>query len=279
MQILSEKELIQKIHNKDVFTAQIDTGAFVLKISRYVPVIYTAIHDGHRVHDEFADKMLVSGKERKYEEDPFTGNIIEPFPITLRVLDSRYNYDLNRSPDNCIYEDAWGKKVWKRPLTDEEREYVLDLHAGYYRILDALLDTIERRFLHCVLYDLHSYNYSRIPGDPPLFNIGTHYVDNEKYISVVNHLQEKLAAITIPGIENRAVCDEVFSGKGYQAAFMRENHPKSLCVPLEIKKVFMDEQALGCHADVFDLVSEGMRRGLEDNAEFFSRNFAEVSDN
>lgn len=41
----------------------------------------------------------------------------------------------------------------------------------------------------------------------------------------------------------------------------------------------MGEQALGCHPAIFDLVSEGMRKGLENNVELFPRNFTEVSDN
>ena len=273
MQTLPERELIMKINDGEIFSARINTGAFLINVDSYVPVICSAIHDGHRVHAEFADKMLVTGDERKYEEDPFTADIIKPLPITLQVLDSRYNYDLNREPKSCIYDDAWGKKVWKRELSEVEQRDILELHASYYRVLHALLNKVEQMFSCCVLYDLHSYNYSRLKGNPPLFNIGTHYIEKKTFLPVLNHLQTMLAAISLPNVENRTVYDEVFVGKGYQAAFMKKNHPESYCVPLEIKKVFMDEQRFQRYPEVFEPLAAGIQKAIRDNAEFFGEHF------
>lgn len=47
------------------------------------------------------------------EEDPFTGDFIKPFPITMISHDYRFKYDLNRNPSKCIYDEDWGKTFGK----------------------------------------------------------------------------------------------------------------------------------------------------------------------
>ena len=241
MNISSEKEIIAKIRRGKPFTARLDTLALDVKIDRYVPCIGTAIHHGHRVPPPMSELLLLSEEERRFEEDPYTGDLIETLPITLVVNDSRYFYDLNRHPDTCIYQEAWGKKVWSRSLDEGEIEMIREMHNCYYRILSCLLARLEEDFSRIILYDLHSYNYSRINGEAPLFNIGTHYID-DNYLPFLERLKNDLSTITLPGVRNRSVFDEVFQGRGHQAAFIHTTHPKSLCVPLEIKKVFMSEQ-------------------------------------
>ncbi|PIE64492.1 MAG: hypothetical protein CSA26_07765 [Desulfobacterales bacterium] len=272
MQIVSEKEMVTMIGDGLCFSARIDSGAFELKIESYEPVICTAIHDGHRLDPAYDRRMFVSEADRIFEEDPFTADIIEPLPIVIRVRDSRYYYDLNRSTDECIYDEAWGKKVWREPLTEVERKKVVRRHACYYRVLATLAAAVEKRFGCFLLYDLHSYNYRRLDWNTPLFDIGTHYVAGQ-YRSFIDFLLKKLAEIRLPGFENRAVCDEVFRGVGYQAAFLKKHYPNSLCVPLEIKKVFMDENGQKLLPDIFEMLASGMSTVLEQGGEAFKRRF------
>lgn len=274
MQTLSEKEIILRIKRQESFAAVIDTGAFSIKIDRYVPAICTAIHNGDNVRKQIADKLLLNAKERKYEEDPYTYDILASFPIVLQGLDSRYQYDLNRPPEGCIYEEAWGKKVWSRPLTAKERKAGISLHDSYYRVLDALLTVLEKRSSRCIVYDLHSYNYKRLTTDAPLFNIGTHFIDRELYQPVLEHLKRRLLAAEFPNIENRVAFDDVFPGRGYQASFIHENHRQSLCIPLELKKVYMDETTGDPYPLILEAVTEGLKQALGYNASYFSRRFA-----
>ena len=164
MNTLSEQEIIRRIERQEPFAAIIDTGAFSIKIDRYIPVISTAIHAGHTVQQLILDKLLLNEKERKYEEDPYTGDMLASLPIVLQGLNSRYQYDLNRASDKCIYEEAWGKKVWSAPLTAGERKNSLNLYDSYYRVLHTLLTTLEKEYSNCIVYDLHSYNYRRQIG-------------------------------------------------------------------------------------------------------------------
>ena len=273
MQVLSEGEIIARIAAGDVFSAEISSNAFEIRIQHYAPLIATAIHTGHHICSSLADRLLVTEAERRFEEDPYTGDLIDALPITLKVHDSRYYYDLNRNPEDCIYEQAWGKKVWKQPLDAGEIEKIRSLHGSYYHILQSLVGALERKFGRCILYDLHSYNYSRLAGSTPLFNIGTHYMDRALFAPILDHLLEQLEQLCIPGYESSAAFDQVFKGKGYQAAYISENHPHSLCVPLEIKKIFMSEQQFERDDMVFNELRRQLQQVLKENGERFAAAF------
>lgn len=270
MEILTEQNIINRIRSSTPFEARVDSGAFTIKINQVVPVVCTAIHHGHEVEEGFARKLLLSERERKIEEDPYTGDIIAPFPITLCVHHSRYFYDLNRRPEDCVYDVAWGKKVWREVMSAGETGYITEYHASYYRVLEELLMSLERRFGRCLIYDLHSYNYERLEGDPPLFNIGTYYANLNRYEPELLFLGYRLNEIELPGCRVRTAFDEVFQGRGYQAEYVHARHPESLCVPLEIKKEFMDEQELSLRQPLADLLFRNMREALADASAYFT---------
>lgn len=274
MQTLSEKEIIRRIRMQESFAAIIDTGAFSIRVDRYIPAICTAIHAGHNVREQSADKLLLNASERKYKENPYTADMLASFPIVLQGLDSRYQYDLNRLPEECIYKEAWGEKVWSRPLTAKERTASISLHNSYYRVLQTLIAALEKRFCRCIIYDLHSYNYNRLENDTPLFNIGTHFIDLKLYQPVLTHLKKRLLSAEFPNIENRVAFDEVFPGTGYQAFFIHKHHKQSLCIPLVIKKVYMDETTGDPYPLILEAVTESLKQALSYNGSYFSRKFA-----
>ena len=164
------KEIIKLINEQKTFEATASDNSFQIKINRYVPFCCTAIHDGNNLREDLKDKIAVDDYDRWYEEDPYTGDFINSLPITLIGLDSRFEYDLNRSSEECIYEEAWGKKVWKRKLTPKERQTSLQKHTNYYKVVHTLITKLEELFSSCVLYDIHSYNYQRWERKVPLFN-------------------------------------------------------------------------------------------------------------
>ena len=131
MQTLSEDAIINRIKQRELFTATIDGGAFSLKIEKYEPALSAAIHNGGNLRPELVDNCLLSQAERYYEEDPFTGSLIDQQPITLIAQDSRYEYDLNRITDDCVYETAWGKEIWKTPLSVEAIAASKEKHAQF----------------------------------------------------------------------------------------------------------------------------------------------------
>ncbi len=244
MILLSHDECIHRIEAGETLHASINEGAFEIHIEEYSHSVCTAIHAGHRLRTELLAKCALSDAERFYEEDPYTDKLIENQPITVIACDSRFEYDLNRAQDKSIYEQAWGKTVWKQPLTEEEKTRSLAKHAAFYRVLGALYKKLESLHPAVITYDVHSYNYQR-PGmaDTPVFNIGTEQIDTRRWQTAIDHWQQQLDRISLPGIQARCAINEVFYGRGYHATFVKQDFHNTLILPTEVKKIFMDERS------------------------------------
>jgi N-formylglutamate amidohydrolase len=242
MTTLSETAIIDKIRQRKPFTTTIDGGAFSLKITEYTPALSTAIHNGGNMRHQLAANCLLSQTERYFEEDPFTGSFINQQPITLIGHDSRYEYDLNRPTAECVYVTAWGKKVWKAPLTTEEIAVSKEKHAQLYRIVTALLDALVEDFGQCIVYDIHSYNFRRYEHiDLPVFNLGTSTVTDERWQPVIKTWLSSLKDIVVDGVEITAAENDIFYGKGYLARYCHSKYDNVLVLATEVKKVFMNE--------------------------------------
>lgn len=242
MQTLSEDAIIEKIRQREIFTATIDSGAFTLKIEEYEPALSAAIHNGGNLRLELVDNCLLSQTERYYEEDPFTGSFIEQQPITLIAHDSRYEYDLNRMTDECVYETAWGKKIWKEPLSAESIAASKEKHAQFYRIVSALVEALAEDFGQCIVYDNHSYNYRRHERDDlPVFNLGTTSVKSDSWRPLIDAWLEALQNMPVDGVDVTAAENDIFYGKGYLAGHCHGLYDNVLVLATETKKVFMNE--------------------------------------
>ena len=239
---LSSEQCLDAIEALRTFNARIDDGAFYIKIEHYDHFVCTAIHNGHRMRHDVAEKCAWREEQRRYEEDPFTADIIARLPITVVGGDSRFEYDLNRGPEACIHEEAWGKAVWKTPLSDAQRKLSQSKHKAFYSVLGALYGKLLELHPHVVSYDVHAYNYRRPGmGETPLFNIGTEQLDTQRWQADIDDWARCLGEINLPDVEVRASINEVFFGRGYHATFTTSRFPDIMLLPTEIKKVFMDE--------------------------------------
>lgn len=242
MLILPEDTIIEKIRQREIFTATINTGAFTLKIEKYEPALSAAIHNGGNLRPELVENCLLSQAERYYEEDPFTGSFIEQQPITLIAHDSRYEYDLNRITDECVYEIAWGKDVWKEPLSVEAIAINKDKHAQFYRVVSAVVEVLAEDFGQCIVYDNHSYNFRRHERDDlPVFNLGTTSVKSDSWRPVIDTWLKALKNMSVDGVEVTAAENDIFYGKGFLAGHCHGLYDNVLVLATESKKVFMNE--------------------------------------
>lgn len=271
---LSTNEMIDKINREELFTATVLEGGFTLIVEKYVPFICAAIHDGSRMSEGLAGQCVLDEKARWNEEDPMTSNFIESLPIRIIANDSRYAYDLNRSADNAIYDVAWGKQVWKKALSDADKKVSLKQHSDFYLVLGALVKKIESKFGASIIYDIHSYNYRRdeIHHDQPVFNIGTEKVDQTRYSKYVNRFMKELRKISFDNIDNRVAENEVFFGRGYLAEFITSSFDHSLVLPLEVKKVYCDENTGDVYPKVVDIISEGLKKAIVSTSLYFNNN-------
>lgn len=273
MQKLSEADIIQRINGGELFECEVVDGSFILKIESYTPAICTAVHAGHRMRSGLITQCALEDDERLYEEDPFTDFLIQAMPITLVARDSRYEYDLNRPIANCIYTRAWGKTVWKKKLTPKERNQSITKHQVFYRVLDALVAVIEQRFGAALIFDIHSYNHLRREEESPTFNLGTDQIDKDRWQSVIDLLLVKLGQVELPNLPVNALENEAFYGRGYMIAHINSRSQHSLVLPLEIKKIFMDELSGEPYPLVMQALGQQFKECLVDVSAFFSRRY------
>jgi len=251
---LTEQQIIKKINQRQCFIATVAGGAFTLKIDKYLPTMSAAIHDGSNFRAELEDNCLLEKNDRYYEEDPYTGSFIAKQAITLIAHDSRYEYDLNRDTDECVYETAWGKEIWKTPLSEEMIAKSKAKHAQFYRIVAAVVEALVEDFGQCVVYDNHSYNFKRHERkDLPVLNVGTTSVKGEQWRPIIDSWLSALQNMKVEGIVVTAAENDIFYGKGRLAGFCHSRYDHVLVLATEAKKVFMDE--LTGHADTVVLPS------------------------
>lgn len=277
MQKLSEKEIIQLISDGAHFECEHLDGSFALKIEAYTPAICTALHDGHNFHEGLDAYCALTEKERFYEEDPYTGELIESMPITVLGRDSRYEYDLNRPIARCIYTKAWGKDVWVKPISQSIRRRSIEKHKVFYRVLDALVSKVEALFGACIFFDIHSYNADRISSDAPTFNIGTEQIDIDRWGRVINRFKTSLDKIELAHSKVRAAFDEVFFGRGYLISHMNSRFENTLVIPCEVKKVFMNESNGEVYPLELNELKSGFKHTLSDTGAYFARQHSKKS--
>ena len=217
-------------------------------------VVATAIHDGHDLRPEIAAQMALGDADRLREEDPFTGQAVEGVPQHIIAHRSRFEFDLNRAPEQAVYrspEECWGLDVWKTGrLADEFVEQSRALHANYYCMLGKLLDDVAARHGRFLVIDVHSYNHRRDgPGEPatpqdkaPDINIGTFSMPREQWAFLVDPLMRAMRAFDFNGRRLDVRENVAFQGKGEQTRFVHSRYPEQGCaIALEFKKFFMDE--------------------------------------
>ncbi|WDD97458.1 flavohemoglobin expression-modulating QEGLA motif protein [Thalassomonas actiniarum] len=274
MLTLSEQECITRINKGECFHAEVDGGAFIVKIDEYTPIICAAIHNGHRLRNDLQKAFLLTREERFYEEDPYTDELISSFPIQLIGNDSRFEYDLNRAKTLSTYfKTAWNKQVWEKPLSQKQRAKSHSKHQAFYNVLEAIVNVIEKQFSNAIVFDIHSYNYRRIEKATPTFNIGSGQIDVERWGNVVNRFEKQLNKIELPNLEVRAASDEVFHGRGYLITHINARFDNTLVIPTEVKKVFMDEVTGEVYPLVLEELKAGFKNAISETAAFFVRRY------
>lgn len=218
------------------------------------PVVATAIHDGHDLRPEVAERIALGDSDRLREEDPFTGEAVRDVPVHIVAHRSRFEFDLNRSPDQAVYrtpDQCWGLELWHDGApADALVERSLAIHAAYYRMLSSLLDELSERHVRFVLLDVHSYNHRRAgpdcapeaQDDAPDVNIGTFSMPRDQWAFLLDPLMDAIREFDFNGRKLDVRENVAFQGRGYQTRFVHERYPGRGCaIAVELKKFFMDE--------------------------------------
>ena len=216
------------------------------------PIVATAIHDGHAVRPEVAERLALDDATRLREEDPGTGRLAEVAPTHLVALRSRFEVDLNRPRDRAVYQvadDAWGLVCWREACSQEVVARSLAQYDAFYAQLERILREREHRHGRFVVLDLHSYNHRRGGSDGPAadpelnpeVNVGTGSLDRARWGFLVDRFCADLAACEVRGHRLDVRENVKFQG-GEMAAWIHRNFAATGCaLAVELKKTFMDE--------------------------------------
>lgn len=267
---LTVDQIIEKINNEETFHAVSQDYSFTIKIDEYVHYMCGAVHDGHQFRKELWENCIHTEYERWFEEDPATKHMVQTHPIVIAGMDSRFEYDLNRAPESAIYEDAWGKKLWQKPLPKEMKEKSLSKHYSFYKVVRALVSKIEEKFGVCIVYDMHSYNWKRWDREVPTWNLGTGNVDQVRFADEIESWRETLENMPLPvGIPRTAKVNDTFQGNGYFLKFITQNFKNTLVLATEIAKVYCDELDQVMFPEVVCAVESYLKPELKKHAEAF----------
>ena len=264
---LSINQIIEKINHQEPFFAVADDYSFTIKIEKYVHYVCGAIHNGHQFRKELWENCLHTEYERWFEEDPETLTMVQSHPIVISGNDSRFEYDLNRAPEAAIYEDAWGKQLWRNPLSDAQKQFSLQKHANFYKVIHALITKIEEIHGKAIVYDMHSYNWKRWNRAVPTFNLGAGNLDMDKYGHFVETWRESLGEISLPhNIKTTALINDVFKGNGYFLKYITSNFKKTLVLATEVSKIYCNELEEIIFPEVVYAIEEALKVKLKQHA-------------
>ena len=238
---LSQTKAVAKIRDQQCFSALDSDGIWKISIKEYVPLVCVALHDGSGFPFKLEQHCLLASEDRIFEEDPHTVKLVDSQPIVVSGMDSRYYYDLNRPPEHCDQTTVFGRRIWEKdvhPLSSLAKQR----HEKFYALTDALVGKLIELFGYCLIIDIHSYNYSRIDRETPLFNLGTAKFKREDVHLFVRQWKQVLADIKFPGVKQAVAENDVFLGQGYFLLWVQQEFPKTcLTIPVDIKKIYCDE--------------------------------------
>ena len=249
--------MIEYIEREHAFHAVAHDNSFELKIESYVPYLATAIHDGHQLRKELWDNCTHDHYERWYEESPETYEVIRDLPMTIRIRDSRFEYDVNRDVNSAVYDRAWGRELWHEPLSADDVALSLRKRRAFYDVILALMLKLEDLFPAVVVYDLQSYNKNRWDRKVPTWNIGTALADSVKHKDAIQLWQDCLGRMRMPnGIKSDCAINDVFQGKGHFAKYLTSNTDHTLVLSTELAKVYCDEDSWEIYPDIVAAIKD-----------------------
>lgn len=270
---LSVVRMLEHIRTGTCFEAVSEDYSFTLKVESYAPYICAAVHDGHQFRKSLWEACLHTEYERWYEEDPCTKAMVQDHPIVLAGLDSRFEYDLNRAPETAIYEDAWGKKLWKRPLEPKEKEESLQKHAQFYTVVSALVHKIELLHGKALVFDMHSYNWQRWHREVPTWNLGTTNINGKRFGALADAWSRQLGTMRLPhGIPSTSKINDTFQGNGYFLKYITQNFENTLVLATEVAKIYCDELSGVIYPEVVAAISAQLKEMIPLQCNAFEQN-------
>ncbi|ACA87932.1 flavohemoglobin expression-modulating QEGLA motif protein [Shewanella woodyi] len=272
MQIYSLEEVLTFIKKGEVFSGKLSTSGCLIKIEEYLPVVCSAIHSGHHLRDDLLKHCRLSDEERAPHEARLTDDLIASQPITLVALDSRLEYDLDCPKAlSTSYKLSVKQKLWDKPMSTKQRSVSHAKHDEFFQIYKALIAKLESQFGKVIVFDLKAYTPNDSDTSSPLFDITTTQIDLTRWQSVVNKCRSELKQVTVPNTESSADLDLIHRGSGYLTTYTNSHFDRTLVLPIQVKKVYIDDQNGDQFPLVLDSLKLGLKQALSETSAFFQR--------
>ena len=216
-----------------------------------LPLLATAIHNGHGMPRELLDSCGIRDADRLREEDPFTGEIAGLFPNHMILATSRFAIDLNRSAEKAVYlkpEDCWGLAVRSQPIPEAVLERLRADYSAWYKLVGYQVERLLTLHPFLVVLDLHSYNHRRggphAEPDPQIQNpdiiVGRSNLRDVHY-PAASALRDILDGSQYLGQALDCRLDVKFTGGNFSRWLNAHYSDRLICLAVEFKKTFMDE--------------------------------------
>ncbi|WP_064604309.1 N-formylglutamate amidohydrolase [Photobacterium sp. J15] len=234
------------------------------------PIVATAIHSGHQLRPEIAQLQCLEANTRLREEDPFTDLWTRIVSQRVVVNQSRFEFDLNRTPETCVYEspdDAWGLVIYNKALPDDVRKRSQENYSAFYDELYHYYDELKRQYHHFVILDLHSYNHKRNgpehlaaePNKNPEINIGTGTLTcAHQWRELINNFINDLRQFDYLGRHLDVRENIKFVGRNFGQWTHHNFAGHACCLSIEVKKIFMDEWTGELDPDQHQLIQNAL---------------------
>ncbi|MBW8186007.1 flavohemoglobin expression-modulating QEGLA motif protein [Shewanella nanhaiensis] len=272
MQIYSLEEVLTFIKKGEVFSGKLSTSGCLIKIEEYLPVVCSAIHAGNHLRDELLKHCQLTDEERAPHEARLTDDLIASQPITLVALDSRLEYDLDCPKAlSTSYKLSMKQKLWDKPMSTKQRSISHAKHDEFFQIYKALITKLESQFGKVIVFDLKAYTPNDSDASSPLFDITTTQIDLTRWQSVVNKCRSELKQVTVPNTESSADLDLIHRGSGYLTTYTNSHFDRTLVLPIQVRKVYIDDQNGDQFPLVLDSLKLGLKQALSETSAFFQR--------
>jgi len=253
-----------------------------IKLEGDIPILATAIHSGHSLSENHAQRFALNESDQLREEDPYTCIWTGITQNRIVAHHSRFEFDLNRSPEKAIYlvpSDAWGLRVWNtkpsaKMLSKSQKTYQ-DIYLNFHVAISELVN----KFGTLAVFDLHSYNHRRNgqdapPEDPtlnPEINVGTGTMDRSYWGSLVDRFISDLKGFDFRG-RHLDVRENIKFKGGYFPHWIHENFSQSVCcLSIEVKKFFMDEWTGDPNYSIINSINRALKSTIPGVLEELSR--------
>src|SRR5690606_21430055 len=111
-------------------------------------------------------------------------------------------------------------------------------------------------FSNLVVFDMHSFNFRRMPNPAPDFNLGTVLIKQVSFRPLVEQWLKMLRNIALPELNLRVAENEVFVGDGYLAEYINSSYSQVLVLVTEIKKIYVNELTGETYETIIDSLAK-----------------------